>query len=477
MRDQWLSLLRVIVLLPSYTLVLLIRLIKWLIAPPILLLQMLIGVPLALRRVRQPLQPRFVPLQESALPDAIWIALTDAAEALAADGFIHYGDFRCDQLAQGTTFWLRLLGQPAQGIGALAVYVQCNMATRPARQFVEFSSEFVDGRVLSTNNLDLPYSLPAPAYLARVQLKDIWDPRALCVVHRNLVAALPQKVSLDKLDQAACDPARFLADHYAREIHALLEQGWLRPEGKRVRLSWRGAILGVWRQAWPLAGLHSRAVNHRSQQLLAEYGIDATAFIGAAAGIVVDRRPLPAQATPLATVSAGYESVWPVARQIDLQAILETVVIELGRDEAGIIVPREFRYSFRGRADRLERRIRRIHSFDILLDPKAGLLTVTAMDREFERADDEAEWLELIAAMPTQLPVRLGPWLNDLDTILPTALKALDDTGDNEPDSASLYIDEDGSVCWQVVAWTSNDKPLHVSINARTGSIIERSGC
>ena len=48
MRDQWLSLLRVIVLLPSYTLVLLIRLIKWLIAPPILLLQMLIGVPLAL---------------------------------------------------------------------------------------------------------------------------------------------------------------------------------------------------------------------------------------------------------------------------------------------------------------------------------------------------------------------------------------------------------------------------------------------
>lgn len=150
---------------------------------------------------------------------------------------------------------------------------------------------------------------------------------------------------------------------------------------------------------------------------------------------------------PLATVSAGYESVWPVARQIDLQAILETVVIELGRDEAGIIVPREFRYSFRGRADRLEA----AHSpdpcsFDILLDPRASLLAVTAMDREFEQADDEAEWLELIAAMPAQLSVRLGPWLNDLDTVLPTALKALNaDAGDNEPDSASLYIDEDGN--------------------------------
>lgn len=178
------------------------------------------------------------------------------------------------------------------------------MATRPARQFVEFSSEFVDGRVLSTNNLDLPYSLPAPAYLARVQLKDIWDPRALCVVHRNLVAALPQKVSLDKLDQAACDPARFLADHYAREIHAAgtrlaaaRGQAWS-PAGAGGARYWAsGGKPGHW------PGCILRAVNHRSQQLLAEYGIDATAFIGAAAGIVVDRRPLPAQATPLATVS------------------------------------------------------------------------------------------------------------------------------------------------------------------------------
>ena len=63
------SLLRVIVLLPSYTLVLLIRLIKWLIAPPALLIQMLIGVPLVLLRLRQPLRPHFVPLRESELPD------------------------------------------------------------------------------------------------------------------------------------------------------------------------------------------------------------------------------------------------------------------------------------------------------------------------------------------------------------------------------------------------------------------------
>ena len=470
------SLLRVIVLLPSYTLVLLIRLIKWLIAPPALLIQMLIGVPLVLLRLRQPLRPRFVPLRESELPDEAWIALTNAAEALAPAGFVDYGDFRCDGLIQGATLWLRLLGQPAQSASAIAAYVAFTAGGRPSRQFVEFATGFTDGRVLCANNLDMPYSLPAPAYLARVQLKDVWDPRALYVLHRELVAALPQTVSAAKVDQAVHDPAGLLADGYIREVRALLEQGWLRStgDGESVRLTWQGVVLGVWRQAWPLASLHLRAADRRSRQLLTEHGINAAAFAGAAVAIVVERRPLPKPSSPLTTVCAGYEYAQLVAKQTDPKAALEAVTVELECDAAGIIVPCEFRYSFRGRSDQPERRIRRFRSFDILLDPGAGLLAVTAMDREFEQAADEAEWAELTAATAMQFPLRPGPWLNDLDTILPTALKALNaDAEGNKPDSASLYIDEDGNVCWQVIAWSADDKPLHVVLNALTGLIID----
>lgn len=117
-RFPW-SLLRALVLLPSLALVLLIRVLKWLVvAPPVLLLQFLLGVPLALLRLRQSLRPRFVPIQEADLPDAAWIEITDAAEALAADGFVSYGDFRCDDLIQNAVLWLRLLGQPNQGTGS-----------------------------------------------------------------------------------------------------------------------------------------------------------------------------------------------------------------------------------------------------------------------------------------------------------------------------------------------------------------------
>ncbi len=476
MRRLLLSLLRALVLLPSLALVLLIRVLKWLIAPFALLLQVLLGVPLVLLRLRQPLRPRFIPIQEADLPDAAWIALTDAAEALAADGFIHYGDFRCDSVIQNAVLWLRLLGQPEQGIGAIAAHVEISNGARPAHSFIEFASEFHDGRVLTTNNLNLPYSLPAPDYLARLQLKDVWDPRALQVLHRDLVAALGQPVNLDKVEQAVRNPTGLLADSYAREIQALIARGWLRsdPAAGVARLNPWGALVGVWRQAWPLASLYLRAADRHARRLLAEHGIDGEAFVGGAPGIVVARSPLPALAK-FGTVRAGYEQVRPLAQRTDPRAVLEAVVVELDRDDDGTVLILEFCYAFRGCADQSQRRIRRLHGFDIVLDPETGELAVTAMEREFEQADDDAEWAELTARSPL-VPLTLGSWLCDLDQVLPVALAALDaqaGAGGAMPDTASLYGNEDGAPYWQVVAWNGeDDPPLHVMVDARSGAVL-----
>jgi hypothetical protein len=478
-RRPLLSLLRALVLLPSLTLVLLIRLLQALIAPPVLLLQLLLGVPLALVRIRQPLRPRFIPIQDVDLPDAAWIELTDAAEALAADGFVRYGDFRCDDLIQRAVLWLRLLGQPEQGIGAIAAHIEFRGGTQPSRGFIELATEFDDGRVLVTNNLKLPYSLPAPAYLARLQLREVWDPRALQVLHRDLIHALGRPVSLARVEQATRDPAGLLTDSYVREIQALIAEGWLRanPATGTTRLRPWGALTGVWRQAWPLAGLYLRTADRRARRLLAEHGIHVEAFIGGAPGIVVARQPLPARLS-INTVRAGYEPVLPLARRTDPQAVLEAVVIELDRALTGAVKVREFRYTFHGCDDQAPRRIRRSRAFDILLDPLAGMLAVTAMERESEQAADDAEWLELIASSPL-VPLTLGPWLCDLDRILPTALAALDaqaETGRALLDSASLYGNADGAPYWQVVAWNGDDdSPLHVMLDARSGAILPDS--
>lgn len=471
MRALLLSLLGTIVLLPSYLLVLLIRVLKWLVAPLALALQILTGVPLALLRVRQPMQPHFIPIVEAELPDAAWVALTDTAEALAASGFSHVGDFRCAELVQDATLWLRLLIQPPEGISALGVYIEFSAGNLPNAQFVEFSTEFDNGRVLVMHNFNQPSSLPAPSYLARLQLKDVWDPRALYVLHRQLVASLAHPIRRDKANDPPPDTAGLLTARYAREIRALIDQGWLTPVAgeNQVCLSLRGALMAVWRQAWPLASLYLRGADRRSRRLLGAHGIDTRPLSGSALSIVVERQALPATADTLTSVWAAYDYVRPLALHTDPDAVLEAVVVELTTDAAGTVIPGEFRYSFRSCRHQPERRIRRLRAFDLLLDPLNRNLAVTASDREFDQAPDAAGWKEMIADSPLR-PLRPGSWLLDLDTVLPTALNTLNTQSGAariEPDSASLYSDEEGIPRWQVVAWSEQDTPLHTRMDAR----------
>lgn len=471
-----LALLRQVVVLPALVVVGLIRLLKWLIAPLALLFQMLLGMPLALN-ARQPRRARFRPIAEAELPDVAWIDLSDAAEALAAEDLISHGDFRCDDLIRNTTVWLRLLSQPHTGISALAACIMTPSRAHPLQSFVEFAAEFADGRILTLNNLTLAYGLPAPSYLARLQLKDVWDPRALYVLHRDLATALGQPIQRDKSPQAGGDPASWLAAGYQREIEALLVQGWLRPDptaSDQLRLTLKGALRGAWRQAWPLASLYLRAADRYAHRLLTNHDLQPVAFTGAAPGIVVARQLLPEPA-PVATVRDGYALVAPLARRTDPTAVLEMVSIELERDASGQPLLLELRYSFGGYADAPQRRIRRLRSFDILLAPAAGALAVTAMERESEQAEDDEAWAELSAHSPLT-PLPLAPWLHDLDQILPTALDALAAQAGGAPltlDSASLYGNADGAPYWQVVAWQgAQDLPLHVRLDARSGALL-----
>lgn len=471
-----LLLLRKLVLLPSYILVLVVRLLKWSIAPLALLLQVLIGVPMALWRFKQPLKPRFISLRPTDLPDLAWITFTDTNEALAAEGFTCCGDFRCDELIQEATIWLRLSVQPELGIAALMAHIEFKTGTRSIRQFVEFGTEFCDGRVLTTNNLDIPYSLPAPAYMARLQLKDIWEPRALLALHRGLLASLSQPIKRrEHLEHAFHDSGSPLLASFTREINALIEAGWLRPSPDRSQVKLRpwAALIGVWRQAWPLQSLYLRAADRRSRHLLAQHGLEVEQFMGGATTILVSQQ-VPATSRTIAGVVSGYQHIQSLINQQAPNARLETVAVELEHDPATeALIAREFRYSFRSHQDHAQRRIRRFHSFDILLDPTTGASAVTAAEREYEQATDDEEWEELTASLPCE-PLRLNSWLHDLDRVLPVAQAALAQrTSVTSPmlDSALLYLDE-GALRWQVVAWTDQNKPFVVTLDARSGVVL-----
>ncbi|MBE2294009.1 MAG: hypothetical protein IAF00_03630 [Phycisphaerales bacterium] len=473
MRRYLLFLLGIAVLLPSYALVLLIRLFKWLIAPAALLLQLLLRTPQALWRVRLPLRPHLSPIQETELPDAAWLLFTDTTASLTAAGFVHCADFRNEDLIPGVRLWLRLLAQPQQGSTALIAHIQFTAKPHRPHHFVEFSTQLQDGRMLITNNLNMPYSLPTPAYMARLQLKDVWDPRALYALHGTLLTALAQAVDLQSVAQALDDPADRLIDYYNHEIQALIASGWLKKDRNApdvVRLRPWAALVGVWRQSWPLRSLYLRAADRHACRLLARHGIDACAFMGNAAAIQVECQPLPEGIT-ITTARAGYDQVQPLAQRSAPHAVLEAVVVELDGGPEGTTKIRELRYSFRGCEDQAQRRLRRQYSFDILIDLTAHQLVLTAMERECEQATDPAEWDDLTAT-PSLTPLVLETWPHDLDHVLPTAKAALaTQTAAFTLDSASLYVNGHGVTCWQVVAWNQQDQPLYVMVDARSGLI------
>ena len=475
MRQSLQFLFRTLALLISWALALLTHLGKGLAAPPLLLAQLLINVPLTLLHVRQPLRPRLIPLMDAELPDAAWVFLTDATEALTATGFVLCGNFRCDEWIPGATLWSRLLVQHEQGIVALIAYAEFDAGSQRPQPFAEFLTEFADGRVLDTHNRALSDPLPTPGYLARLRLTEVCDPRALYVLHRDLVASLPQAIRPIRIEQAARDPASLLTDPYTREMETLIEEGWMRAvsDQNQARFSLRGATHCVWRRAWPLASLYRHLENRYSYRLLAEQAIDAARFTGAAAMIVVDRQPFPMASDLPVTVWAGYEKIRLLARRTDPNAILEAVIVDLESDSAGLARPSQFRYAFRSNDLQYERRIRRLHRFDILLDPKAAILAMTAMHRGFLKANNPTEWLS-VANPPLPLPLRLGPWLFDLDAILLIALNALRtqaDTQDIQLNSA-LLLNDHNSPFWRMIAQTANDKsPLSITINAYTGLI------
>ena len=472
MRDLRLRMLRTIVLLPSYALVLLVRALKWLIAPLAVVLQMLIGVPKLFLNLRQPLCPQFLPLQERSIPDSAWVDFTNDAEALAADGFIVIGDFWCDELVKNAKLSLRLLVQPDQGTYAISAHIGFQCDYLPAYSFVEFATRFSDGRVLVTNNLNLSYSLPAPKYQARLQLKDVRDTRALGLLHRRLVAGLPHTVDCASSADAQSAPMSVLNDSYAREMQALIEEGWLCvADEQQARLSWRGAWHGVWRQAWPLTALHLRNADRYARHLLAEYAIHADDFTGDTLSIIVDTQPLPPELGVVCGVWDQYAHVLALARSIDADTVLEAVLIDLAQDLNQNTVLSECRYSFYSLHIKSKRQLRRSRSFDVVLNPTAQTLAVTAMEQQFDQANDALEWHKMSAeCMPQALRPEAG--LRDLDTLLPEALQSLQlnvpTPLDREitVDSAMLYIDEMGIPRWQVAAWHGEDTLLHAEVNA-----------
>ena len=471
MSQLLLTLLRILRLLPTWLLALLIYAGRWLLATLLLGLRLLADVPCLLLRAKQALHPRLTSISEEQLPDDGWIFLSDASEALLTAGFTRYGDLCSQELFPHSTAWLRLLAHHEQGIVAAIFYV--TTPEQAPELFAEFSSAFADGRLLITHNRRNPYPLPAPRSIMRVSASAVRDPHALYILHRDLLASLPDPLQDLPLAQAAQNPACLLLERQAREMREWAAQGWLRlnVQPGMAGLRWRAACAYVYRRAWLWSRVPARREQQQARTFLAAHGLDIAAYTGPTA-TVVERYPFHITPGALVNVITVYERVRMVARHFDANATLEGVLVDLDGHAPTSAAPRRFYYTFRSSDLHYQRRIHRLRRFDIYLDPKAGVLAVTAMQRATLRAKDQAEW-QAVANPPLPLPLRLGPWLADLEKVLPAAWESLNAQVHGQTlrlDAALLC--NDPIPCWRVIAKGADPRTtLSIIVNAYTGTI------
>ena len=469
----FLALLRILRLLPAWLWLLLMYGGRWFLATLLLGLRLSAAPVRLLSSAGQPVVPRLSAVAEAQLPDSAWIFFSDAAEALVSAGFIRHGDFRSQELIQQRTLWLRLLAQHEQGIVAALFYVEGTESALTAELFAEFSSAFSDGRWLVTHNRRRLHPLPAALSVTRIGLNTVRDPHVLYILHRDLLASLPDPLQEVPLASAVQNPATLLLTRYAQEMQALAAQGWLRlsADQRMARWRWPALLATIYRQAWLWCSVPARREQRATHSFLAAHGLDIAAYSGATAP-VVERYPLHITPGALISVVTVYERARLVARHFDPNATLEGVLVDLEGSAPSATKPRRFYYTFRSSDLHYQRRIHRLRRFDIHLDPKAGILAVTAMQRAALRATDQAEW-PAVANPPLPLPLRLGPWLADLEQVLPAAWESL--SAQAAPHSLRLdaaLLCNDPIPCWRVIAYNTD---LHttssVIVNAYTGII------
>ena len=168
-----------------------------------------------------------------------------------------------------------LLSRQASNDDAIAVALFGEGAGGGVRKFyVEFSTSWLDGTVINTNNTpDESAYRPLP-HKKMLQFDFVKDPAELWRVHERATRELasgPKKPSPTR--QTAVERLR---EGMLKENTDQVAVGWLWLDETPgfFRPTWKGACLMTWKLCWPVSAMRRAARRGRARGMLREWGIE-----------------------------------------------------------------------------------------------------------------------------------------------------------------------------------------------------------
>ncbi len=195
------------------------------------------------------------------------------AADLEGVGFRKHGLLRIRDMIPGSDMVGLLLHNPAERTAALVTCIRQSPVSPRAFHYVEFSTDFVDGRQLDTNNAPELNAGTLPT-VECFRFEEVSDPRQLFALHqarlRRSYGGLPRRALRADLDAADAMRAQM-----ADEMQQKVRLGRMRPVAgvARYGFSLTSAYRMTWGELWPVKPIRVYLDRRRAAAVRAEEGL------------------------------------------------------------------------------------------------------------------------------------------------------------------------------------------------------------
>jgi len=200
-----------------------------------------IVAPLRMRAKPGQLRAHFIPVNEREADPGAWHFLGATATVLLREGFTPAPPGTPFTSTTSRTAVLQLFVHPTNG--DVASVIAIGNKSGPTLSVLGFTSDFADSTSFFTGNSRLPSAVPERRGTSRCRFPEEQDPKRLYALHRARVKAAGKRQRPIQVE----DSLTYQNKNEDVSWRWMVECGYSMVDGERLRLTWKGSFLGIWR--------------------------------------------------------------------------------------------------------------------------------------------------------------------------------------------------------------------------------------
>ena len=231
------------------------QLIRWLFAPIVLLLQLVLMMPFAKTMSLSLVRRNFRQVDAQEIPDAAWIYFQEMSAKLRMLGFKSGPCVRYTGITNNQTNYAMTMVNPDRKLGLglnYIIIVNAAGATVAERTYIEMTAECGDRYIDFTNNEEVePFT---PSNRLRMSFPH-WDELQLLRAFNDYTAKYSCTLTDALIHQLMDEPDTVMWEELSRGMENLVQQGFLthKPDKETLGLTWKGAFYAGVLVQWPLS--------------------------------------------------------------------------------------------------------------------------------------------------------------------------------------------------------------------------------